>query len=235
MAFFPKYLLCVPNIPKHPKKWLRVAKPTHQDDESLLIFVTSFGLAGLPSQKKDIHQQMKKQLVVFFILCSINAQAQIDYSHFYQTWSRCLPDSGKTETDTLRFMSSDLKNECRTTWLSESLIHHSNLRYSFFPNDSMTIYRDEGNSLRPDYVPDTAMTVVLQSDTVLSSSGRMTIVVRENVIKVPIRVSSTGSAATMSMTYYRLNRETNRLNIAEGDADYEILRLTRTELVLRRK
>ena len=176
---------------------------------------------------------MKTSILAFFLFYNTISYSQIDYNHFFQSWSKCLPDSAASDSDTLRFMSKEFADECKTSWQSESLIHHENLRYAFFINDSMTIYGDSGYRIRPDYVADTMTTIVVQRDTIVSASGQQTIVVTENVIKVPVQFGPGGSAARMAQSYYRLNPKIHQLTVIdEGEIEYEILYLSERELVL---
>ncbi len=176
---------------------------------------------------------MKPSVLISFLIVASSANSQIDYRYFTKAWCKCLPESGES-SDTLTFMDLDLKDKCKTTRTGEDIIQHQNLHYTFFANDSMTIYRDSGYTLRPDYVPDSMATTATRRDTIVDSHGGITIVVKEDVMMVPVSIAPGGSAASFSQSFYKLDKETNSLMVIDdGQIYYEILALSEKEMVLR--
>ncbi|WP_018344674.1 hypothetical protein [Cytophaga aurantiaca] len=162
-----------------------------------------------------------------FLLISSIAHAQIDYSYFKQTWSKCMPDSGAIATDTLIFR---IKSEaCKTKKYTETHVYTEELIYTFEKKNSVDVYTSSGSAPREDYVGEKTIKVFYKINSVGDTVG-------VDSMYYKIQRGPALSGCTLSYSMYELDKSKNRLIVfkVKGKDEYEILFLSSKMLVMRK-
>ena len=182
---------------------------------------------------------MKHLLTLFTLFILSSFFGQINYNHLQQEWCRCLPDSSRIGTDTIRFMASPIDSTCETNRYSKMSIHNDNLHYTFSENDSMMVYRDAGNFPNPNYIPDTVTTYAVSFDTLYNiDSSEVTTTWDSIQVKIPLMHSWHGSAARSSISNYSLDKVKNKIRLNHEDFGtnekriYKVIQLTEKQMIL---